>query len=47
VFGRDAAQAGNFPAVFPLATLLPGAGGNGSAGFVLNGINAVDDRGAR
>jgi hypothetical protein len=42
VFGRDTAQAGNFPAVFPLASLLPGAGGDGSAGFVLNGIDAYD-----
>jgi hypothetical protein len=42
VFGRDTAQAGNFPAVFPLASLLPGAGGDGSAGFVLNGIDVLD-----
>ena len=32
------ASAEPFPAVFPLASLLPGAGGDGSAGFVLNGI---------
>ena len=42
VFGRDTAQAGNFPAVFPLASLLPAGGGDGSAGFVLAGIDAVD-----
>ena len=33
---------GNFPAVFELASLLPASGGDGSAGFVLNGIDAVD-----
>ena len=43
VFGRDTAQSGNFPAEFELSTLLPGAGGDGSAGFVLEGIDA-DDR---
>ena len=30
VFGRDTALIGNFPAIFPLASLLPGGGGNGS-----------------
>jgi hypothetical protein len=39
VFGRDVAQAGNFPAVFALATLVAG---DGSAGFVLNGIDVLD-----
>jgi hypothetical protein len=41
LFGRDAA-AENFPPVFDLASLLPGVGGDGSAGFVLNGIDAHD-----
>ncbi len=36
-----------FPAVFELASLLPAAGGDGSAGFVLNGIDARDYSGAR
>ena len=36
-----------FPPVFPLVTLLPGAGGDGSAGFVLNGIDAEDQSGHR
>jgi hypothetical protein len=45
VFGRDTAQAGNFPAVFPLASLLPAGGGDGSAGFVLTGIDASDNSG--
>ena len=47
VFGRDTAQTGNFPALFSLATLLPSFGGNGSAGFVLSGIDAYDDSGRR
>jgi len=42
VFGRDTAQSGNFPPVIPLATLLPGAGGDGSQGFVLAGIDTYD-----
>ena len=42
VFGHDTTQSGNFPALFPLASLLPGAGGNGSAGFVLHGIDPND-----
>jgi len=45
VFGRDTAQAGNFPAVFPLAKLLPEGGGDGRAGFVLTGIEAADGSG--
>jgi hypothetical protein len=45
VFGRDTAQAGNFPAVFPLANLLPTGGGDGSAGFVLTGIDSADSSG--
>jgi hypothetical protein len=36
------AQAGNFPPVFPVALLLPGAGGDGSEGFVLTGTDAGD-----
>jgi hypothetical protein len=34
-----------FPAVLPLARLLPGGGGDGSAGFVLTGIDAGDHSG--
>ncbi len=45
VFGRDPA-AGGFPAGFELSSLLPANGGDGSAGFVLNGIN-TDDRSGR
>lgn len=37
VFGRDTAQTGNFPALFPLASLLAASGGDGSEGFVLIG----------
>src|SRR5262245_9755779 len=36
------ASADPFPAIFPLASLLPGAGGDGSAGFVLPGIDVYD-----
>jgi hypothetical protein len=39
LFGRNVAQAGPFPAVIELSTLLPGNGGDGSVGFVLNGID--------
>lgn len=42
VFGRDTAASGNFPAVLPLASLLSMHGGDGSAGFVLNGIDDED-----
>jgi hypothetical protein len=42
VFGRDTAQVGRFPAVFPLANL---AAGDGSAGFVLTGIDQGDRSG--
>jgi glycosylphosphatidylinositol phospholipase D len=41
VFGR----ATGFPAVFPLESLLPGEGGDGSAGFLLPGIRAGDRSG--
>ncbi|MGH8496401.1 MAG: hypothetical protein ACREVN_09730 [Gammaproteobacteria bacterium] len=42
VFGRD--QTG-FPTRFRLSSLLPANGGNGSAGFVLNGTDAYDGAG--
>jgi hypothetical protein len=38
LFGRTT----GFPAVFDLSRLLPGAGGDGSAGFVLRGIDLED-----
>ena len=38
VFGRDTAEGGTFPPRYPLASLLPAGGGDGSAGFVLTGI---------
>jgi hypothetical protein len=38
VFGRSAA----FPAVFDLRTLFPPAGGDGTDGFVLKGVNSYD-----
>ncbi len=39
VFGRDRTA---FPAILNLSTLLPESGGNGSAGFILNGIDSLD-----
>jgi Ca2+-binding RTX toxin-like protein len=42
VFGR---AAGGFPAEFELSSLLAANGGNGSAGFALNGIDFTDDSG--
>src|SRR5262249_32986185 len=45
VFGRAVAQTGNFPALFELADLRPDNGGDGSAGFVLTGINRLDRSG--
>jgi hypothetical protein len=42
VFGRDTPQAGNFPAVFPLADL---ESGDGSAGFILAGVDRDDAAG--
>ena len=36
------AQSAPFPAVFPLGSLFPASGGDGSAGFVLTGIDASD-----
>ena len=41
VFGRSAP----FPAELNLSSLLPANGGNGSQGFVLNGIDSNDDSG--
>jgi hypothetical protein len=35
LYGRNTARDGDFPAVIPLARLLPAAGGDGSGGFVL------------
>jgi hypothetical protein len=43
IFGRDVSQADAFPPVFSLRVLLPDFGGDGSAGFVLNGA-APNDR---
>jgi hypothetical protein len=42
VFGRNTAQSGNFPGVFRLAELQSANGGDGSAGFVLEGIDTED-----
>jgi hypothetical protein len=42
VFGRDAAQSGPFPAVVNLVNLYPAGGGDGSAGFVINGVMGDD-----
>jgi hypothetical protein len=42
VFGRDAAQSGPFPAVVNLVSLLPSGGGDGSAGFIINGVMGDD-----
>jgi hypothetical protein len=42
VFGRDTAQVGTFPARLPLASLLPGGGGDASDGFLLAGVHAHD-----
>ena len=42
VFGLTA----GFPAVFPLASLFPANGGDGTAGFVLTGIDASDNSGS-
>jgi hypothetical protein len=42
VFGRDAAQSERFPALLPLASLTPGAGGDGSRGFVAFGASSFD-----
>src|SRR5690606_18864510 len=44
VFGRDQA-ASDFPGELELSSLLPGNGGDGSAGFVLNGIDSNDHSG--
>jgi glycosylphosphatidylinositol phospholipase D len=42
VFGSTQA----FPAVIPLASLYPSSGGDGSRGFVLHGIDAIDSAGS-
>jgi hypothetical protein len=42
VFGRT----GDFPAAFELRSLHPGAGGDGSAGFILKGIDQGDRTGS-
>jgi hypothetical protein len=42
IYGRDTAQAGNFPARIPLESLLPDFGGDGRMGFVINGNDAFD-----
>src|SRR5262245_19808743 len=42
VFGRNTAAAGSFPPVFPLRSLLPSAGGDGSTGFVIAGVAPND-----
>ena len=41
VFGRNS----GFPAAFELRSLLPAAGGDGTAGFVLKGVDGVDRSG--
>lgn len=43
LYGRDTAQSGNFAPMMSLARLLPGGGGDGTAGFVVNGAQA-DER---
>lgn len=45
VFGRDTAQTGNFPALFPLVRLKEAGGGDGSQGFVINGSGRLDQAG--
>jgi glycosylphosphatidylinositol phospholipase D len=45
VYGRDTATVGDFPAVLRLAALLPGGGGDGSAGFALAGVDLFDQSG--
>jgi hypothetical protein len=44
VFGRDA-SGGGFPPEFELSSLLPGDGGDGSAGFVLRAVGDSDSSG--
>jgi hypothetical protein len=39
------AQSAPFPAVVPLGSLFPAGGGDGTRGFVLTGIDAVDQSG--
>jgi hypothetical protein len=42
IYGR----ASNFPALLPLASIDPASGGDGSQGFVLRGIDALDSSGS-
>src|SRR5262249_43522498 len=42
LFGRDAAQSGGFPPMFPMRSLLPAGGGDGSAGFAIDGVDLFD-----
>ena len=41
----DSAAAGAFPAEFELSSLLPENGGDGTTGFVLNGVDSEDESG--
>jgi hypothetical protein len=45
VFGRDTTQTGPFAPVLELADLQPQNGGNGEAGFVIEGFQALADAG--
>jgi hypothetical protein len=47
VFGRYTAQAGNFPAVFPLATMLPGAGATAAPASCSTASTVATTRDAR
>lgn len=42
IFGRDTDVTGPFPPSFPLVTLLPGGGGDGSDGFAMIGARLAD-----
>ncbi len=42
LFGRDYNTESPFPTRYPLSGLLPGSGGDGTRGFVVNGISAND-----
>jgi hypothetical protein len=45
LFGRNGAQSGAFPAVFPIRSLLPVAGGDGGEGFAIAGVDLFDQSG--
>jgi hypothetical protein len=45
LFGRDTALVGEFPPLYPLGSLLPRGGGDGSEGFVLAGVDGNDNSG--